>query len=79
MCTGDLEKDVVPSSNPASPRCLSSQEALCLLNRGEGAGGQEEWTESFTEVDLHSICFSEQGCAESITGLYVVCCLMLRC
>ncbi|XP_058230801.1 uncharacterized protein LOC131343267 [Hemibagrus wyckioides] len=60
VCAGDLEKDVVLSSNLASPRCLNSQEALCLLNRGEGAAGQEEWTESFTEVDVHSICFSEQ-------------------
>ncbi|KAK3538708.1 hypothetical protein QTP86_014154 [Hemibagrus guttatus] len=58
--TGDLEKDVVPSSNPASPRCMSSQEALCLLNRGESAAGPDEWTESFAEVDVHSICFSER-------------------
>lgn len=61
MCTGELGEDVVPSSNPVSPRCVESQEALCLLNRGERAAEQDEWTETFTEVDVHSVYFTEQG------------------
>ncbi|XP_034154783.2 uncharacterized protein LOC113528158 isoform X2 [Pangasianodon hypophthalmus] len=60
VCTGELGEDVVPSSNPASPRCVASQEALCLLNGGERAAEQDEWTETFTEVDVNSVYFSEQ-------------------
>ncbi|XP_060763707.1 uncharacterized protein LOC132872714 isoform X7 [Neoarius graeffei] len=60
VCTGELGEDVVPSSNPVSPRCVESQEALCLLNRGERAAEQDEWTETFTEVDVHSVYFTEQ-------------------
>lgn len=59
--TGELGEDVVPSSNPASPRYTGSQEALCLPNRGERTAEQDEWTETFTEVDVHSVYLSEQG------------------
>ncbi|XP_046697937.1 uncharacterized protein LOC124380742 [Silurus meridionalis] len=60
VCTGELGEDVVPSSNPASPRFVESQEALRLLKGGDRAADQDEWTESFSEVDLHSVYFSEQ-------------------
>ncbi|MCI4392345.1 hypothetical protein PGIGA_G00145020 [Pangasianodon gigas] len=60
VCTGELGEDVVPSSNPASPRCVASQEALCLLNGGERAAEQDEWTENFTEFDVNSVYFNEQ-------------------
>lgn len=61
VCTGELGEDVVPSSNPASPRCVESQEALCLLNGGERPTEQDQWTETFTEVDVRSVYFTEQG------------------
>ncbi|KAF4074769.1 hypothetical protein AMELA_G00243190 [Ameiurus melas] len=57
VCPGELGEDVVPSSNPASPRCVEPQEALSLLNGGERS---DEWTETFTEVDVRSVFFSEQ-------------------
>ncbi|XP_047674853.1 uncharacterized protein LOC113656795 isoform X3 [Tachysurus fulvidraco] len=60
VCTGELGANMVPSSNPASQTSVGSQEALCLLNGGEKTAGQDEWTETFTEVDVHSIYFSEQ-------------------
>lgn len=61
MCAGELGGDLVPSSNPASPRCVESQEALCLLKVGARAAKQDEWTETFTKVEIHSVYFSEQG------------------
>lgn len=61
VCAGQLGEDVVPSSNPASPRCVESQEALRLLRGGVSAAERDEWTETFGEVDVHSVYFSEQG------------------
>ncbi|TSO98514.1 Sushi domain-containing protein 1 [Bagarius yarrelli] len=60
VCRGELGEDMVPSSNPASPRSFGSQKALSLLNRGQRAVEQDEWAETFTEVDVHSVYISEQ-------------------
>ncbi|KAF5892867.1 protein shortage in chiasmata 1 isoform X1, partial [Clarias magur] len=60
VSTGNLGDFVVPSSNPASPRCVDSQDTLCLLNRGARADEQDEWTETFPEVDVDSVYFSER-------------------
>ncbi|XP_053530463.1 uncharacterized protein shoc1 isoform X2 [Ictalurus punctatus] len=60
VCPGELGEDVVPSSNPASPRCVEWQEALSILNGGERAAEWDEWTETFPEVDVRSVFFSEQ-------------------
>lgn len=75
VCTGESGDDMVPSSNPASQASVGPQEALCLLNGGERTAGQDEWTETFTEVDVHSIYFNEQGQhshSDNLTGLFSV-------
>ncbi|XP_062874225.1 protein shortage in chiasmata 1 ortholog isoform X2 [Trichomycterus rosablanca] len=60
VCVNELGGDVVPSSNPESQRCVESQEALWLLERGGRTAEQNGWMEKFSMAETHSARFSYQ-------------------